>query len=80
MLMMKRLLLLGGACLTAVMVLAGPVSREQALQKQVEAKEQQDSVGGAIECAVWGLPAGLERTRLGLQEYFISLMEEEDRK
>ncbi len=26
------------------------------------------------------LPAGLERTRLGLQEYFISLMEEEDRK
>lgn len=32
MLMMKRLLLLGGACLTAVMVLAGPVSREQALQ------------------------------------------------
>lgn len=26
------------------------------------------------------LPAGLERTRMGLQEYFISLMEEEDRK
>lgn len=26
------------------------------------------------------LPAGLERTRIGLQEYFISLMEEEDRK
>ena len=25
----------------------------------LEAKEQQDSVGGAIECGVWGLPAGL---------------------
>lgn len=26
------------------------------------------------------VPAGLERTRMGLQEYFVSLMEEEDRK
>ena len=26
------------------------------------------------------LPAGLERRRVGLQEYFISLMEEEDQR
>ncbi|WP_438819465.1 chorismate synthase [Intestinimonas massiliensis (ex Afouda et al. 2020)] len=32
---------------------------EEMRQAILEAKEQQDSVGGAIECAVWGLPAGL---------------------
>ena len=32
---------------------------EEMCQAILEAKEQQDSVGGAIECAVWGLPAGL---------------------
>ena len=31
------------------------------------------------EAEEWALPAGLERRRMGLQEYFISLMEEEDR-
>ena len=28
-------------------------------QAILEAKDEQDSVGGAIECAVFGLPAGL---------------------
>ena len=32
---------------------------EEMRQAILEAKEQQDSVGGAIECAVYGLPAGL---------------------
>ena len=32
---------------------------EEMRQAILEAKEQQDSVGGAIECGVWGLPAGL---------------------
>ena len=32
---------------------------EEMRQAILGAKEQQDSVGGAIECAVWGLPAGL---------------------
>ena len=32
---------------------------EEMRQAILEAKSQQDSVGGAIECAVWGLPAGL---------------------
>ncbi len=32
---------------------------EEMRQAILEAKEQQDSVGGAIECAVWSLPAGL---------------------
>ena len=32
---------------------------EEMRQAILEAKEQQDSVGGAVECAVWGLPAGL---------------------
>ena len=32
---------------------------EEMRQAILDAKEQQDSVGGAIECAVWGLPAGL---------------------
>ena len=32
--------------------------------------------GGGTE----DLPAGLERRRVGLQEYFISLMEEEDQR
>ncbi len=32
---------------------------EEMRQAILEAKEQQDSVGGAIECAVTGLPAGL---------------------
>ncbi|WP_363315568.1 chorismate synthase [uncultured Flavonifractor sp.] len=32
---------------------------EEMRQAILEAKEQQDSVGGAIECAVCGLPAGL---------------------
>lgn len=31
---------------------------EEMRQAILEAKEQQDSVGGAIECGVWGLPAG----------------------
>ena len=32
---------------------------EQMRQAILEAKDEQDSVGGAIECAVFGLPAGL---------------------
>lgn len=32
---------------------------EQMQQAILEAKDEQDSVGGAIECAVFGLPAGL---------------------
>lgn len=32
---------------------------EQMWQAILEAKDEQDSVGGAIECAVFGLPAGL---------------------
>ena len=32
---------------------------EQIRQPILEAKDEQDSVGGAIECAVFGLPAGL---------------------
>ena len=32
---------------------------EEMRQAILEAKEQQDSVGGAVECAVYGLPAGL---------------------
>lgn len=35
---------------------------EQAI---LEAKEEGDSVGGAIECAVWGLPAGVGDPDLG---------------
>jgi len=35
-------------------------------QAVLEAAEEGDSVGGAIECAVWGLPAGLGEPDLGL--------------
>ena len=35
-------------------------------QAILEAKGELDSVGGAIECAVWGLPAGLGAPDLGL--------------
>ena len=43
------------------------------------------ALGGLKTVCVWGaveedLPAGLERRRVGLQEYFISLMEEEDQR
>ena len=39
---------------------------EQMKQAILEAKGELDSVGGAIECAVWGLPAGLGAPDLGL--------------
>ena len=39
---------------------------EQMKQAILEAKGEGDSVGGAIECAVWDLPAGLGASDLGL--------------
>ena len=44
---------------------------EEMRQAILEAKGEQDSVGGAIECAVFGLPAGLQSDMYSISNILI---------